>query len=46
MKGWPNIDFHLLEQNPSIDTGTSENAPQTDFECMKRPAGNGHDIGE
>jgi len=45
MKGWPNVDLHLHEQSPAIDTGTSENAPPTDCECMKRPAGNGHDIG-
>ena len=45
MEGWPSVDLHLQEQSPAIDAGISENAPLTDCECMKRPAGYGTDIG-
>ena len=38
-------DYHLQETSPCIDTGTSENAPPTDFDGNIRPAGNGWDIG-
>jgi len=31
--------------SPAIDSGTSESAPSVDCECMKRPAGDGYDIG-
>jgi hypothetical protein len=42
---WPDVDLHLQENSSAIDSGTSENAPSVDCECMKRPAGNGYDIG-
>ena len=45
MNGWPDVNLHLEEQSPAIDTGTSENAPFVDCDCMIRPAGAGHDIG-
>lgn len=45
MNGWPDVNLHLDEHSPAIDTGTSENAPLVDCDCMIRPAGVGHDIG-
>jgi hypothetical protein len=45
MNGWPDVNLHLDEDSPAIDTGTSESAPLVDCECMMRPAGAGHDIG-
>ncbi len=40
-----NGDFHLKTGSPCIDSGTSNNAPTTDFEGTLRPQGNGFDIG-
>jgi hypothetical protein len=45
VNGWPDVDLHLDGQSTAIDAGTSEDAPMVDCECMKRPAGNGYDIG-
>jgi hypothetical protein len=45
MNGWPDVDLHLTEDSPAIDSGYSEDAPAIDCECMKRPAGEGCDIG-
>lgn len=39
------FDFHLLEGSQAVDAGSSEYAPEDDFECNKRPALNGFDIG-
>ncbi len=38
-------DYHLQSNSPCIDTGTSLNAPTTDFEGITRPQGAGFDIG-
>ncbi len=38
-------DYHLTATSQCIDTGTSEGAPQTDFDGNIRPFGNGWDIG-
>ncbi len=38
-------DFHLLTTSPAIDNGTAINAPNVDFDDVKRPVGNGYDIG-
>ena len=38
-------DYHLLNGSPCIDAGTSDNAPDTDFERHPRPQGSGYDIG-
>jgi predicted outer membrane repeat protein len=40
-----NADFHLQMSSPCIDTGTSENAPDTDIDGDSRPYGAGYDIG-
>jgi hypothetical protein len=40
-----NGDLHLREASLAIDAGTSDDAPLVDYDCMIRPAGNGHDIG-
>lgn len=40
-----NNDFHLTSSSPCIDAGTSENAPNHDFEGDVRPQGSGYDIG-
>jgi len=38
-------DYHLRVQSPSIDSGTSEGAPDDDIEDTKRPDGAGFDMG-
>jgi hypothetical protein len=38
-------DFHLLEGSPAIDSGSSVNAPDFDFDGNPRPQGAGYDIG-
>ena len=38
-------DFHLREGSPAIDAGSSDNAPDNDFEGNPRPKGSGYDIG-
>jgi hypothetical protein len=38
-------DFHLQVGSPAIDTGSSLNAPVTDFDGNSRPQGAGYDIG-
>lgn len=40
-----NDDYHLGAGSPCIDTGTSEGAPETDFEGDPRPWGAGYDMG-
>ena len=40
-----NNDYHLKQNSPCIDAGTSENAPLFDFDGNARPNGNGYDIG-
>ncbi len=40
-----NGDYHLAEDSPCIDTGTSSAAPDTDIEGNPRPQGAGHDMG-
>ncbi len=40
-----NSDFHLTQNSPCIDAGTSNNAPDFDFEETSRPQGSGFDIG-
>lgn len=38
-------DFHLQAGSPAIDSGTSTNAPGSDFDGTSRPQDSGHDIG-
>jgi hypothetical protein len=38
-------DYHLTAGSPSIDAGTSDDAPGTDIEGTTRPQGNGYDMG-
>jgi parallel beta-helix repeat protein len=38
-------DFHLPDGSPAIDVGTSQFAPDIDFEGTARPSGSGYDIG-
>lgn len=38
-------DFHLQEDSPAIDNGSSVDAPNDDFEGNPRPQGDGYDIG-
>ena len=38
-------DYHLQSNSPCIDTGTSTNAPATDFDGVTRPQGAGFDMG-
>ncbi|MCP4711916.1 MAG: BACON domain-containing protein, partial [Planctomycetes bacterium] len=38
-------DFHLKENSPAIDTGSSTNAPSDDYDGNSRPRGSGYDIG-
>ncbi len=38
-------DYHLQEISPCIDSGTSQDAPSTDFDGNSRPVGNGWDMG-
>ena len=38
-------DFHISENSPCIDAGTSDDAPDTDIDGDKRPEGEGIDIG-
>ncbi len=40
-----NGGYHLQPASPCIDAGTSEGAPDTDFEGDTRPQGAGYDIG-
>ena len=40
-----NGDYHLSQNSPCIDTGTSDDAPDTDIEGNPRPRGAGHDMG-
>jgi hypothetical protein len=40
-----NGDLHLIGTSPAIDAGISDDAPLVDYDCMVRPAGDGHDIG-
>ncbi|MFZ5563722.1 MAG: choice-of-anchor Q domain-containing protein, partial [Thermodesulfobacteriota bacterium] len=39
------FDYHLTQDSPCIDAGTSEGAPDSDFEGDARPSGAGFDIG-
>lgn len=38
-------DFHLNQNSPCIDSGTSDGAPDTDIEGNYRPQDSGHDMG-
>jgi len=38
-------DFHLREDSPAIDSGSSIDAPSDDFDGNPRPQGAGYDIG-
>jgi hypothetical protein len=38
-------DFHLQENSPAIDAGSSVNAPSDDYDGTSRPQGSGYDIG-
>lgn len=38
-------DYHLSQNSPAIDAGTSSNAPGQDLAGTTRPQGNGFDIG-
>jgi len=38
-------DFHLQEDSPAIDRGSSVNAPASDFDGDSRPSGTGYDFG-
>lgn len=38
-------DFHILPPSAAIDSGSSEGAPDRDFEGQPRPYGSGTDIG-
>jgi hypothetical protein len=38
-------DFHLQEDSPAIDSGSSIDAPRDDFDGTPRPRGVGYDIG-
>lgn len=40
-----NADFHLKKISPSIDKGSSFEAPDIDFDGNPRPSGAGYDIG-
>lgn len=42
---YTNFDFHLKEGSELIDSGSLENAPETDLEGVFRPQGSGVDIG-
>jgi hypothetical protein len=41
----PNADFHLQQNSPAIDSGSSIGAPANDYEGNTRPRGSGYDIG-
>ena len=38
-------DFHLLPGSPALDSGSSDGAPDRDFDGTLRPQGTGYDIG-
>ena len=38
-------DYHLSSASPCIDTGTSNGAPNTDYDGVTRPQGQGYDVG-
>jgi len=38
-------DFHLREDSPAIDSGSSIDAPSDDFDGNPRPQGAGYDVG-
>ncbi len=38
-------DFHLRENSPAIDSGSSIDAPSDDFDENSRPQGTGYDLG-
>ncbi len=40
-----NSDFHLGSNSPAINSGSSLNAPNEDFDSVKRPQGSGYDMG-
>jgi hypothetical protein len=42
---WVGGDYHLQPDSPCIDSGTSQNAPDTDLDGVSRPLGAGYDMG-
>ena len=42
---WTTGDYHLLDNAPAVDAGTSLLAPTVDLENRPRPSGEGFDIG-
>ncbi|WP_128804317.1 MULTISPECIES: right-handed parallel beta-helix repeat-containing protein [unclassified Streptomyces] len=38
-------DYHLTADSPCVNAGTDEGAPDTDFDGVRRPQGDGRDIG-
>ncbi len=38
-------DYHLVEESPAVDSGTSVGAPSDDLDGVERPLGGGYDIG-
>lgn len=40
-----NGDFHLQMNSPAIDSGSADEAPDSDFSGTSRPKGSGHDMG-
>jgi parallel beta-helix repeat protein len=38
-------DFHIQENSPAVDAGSSSGAPSDDYEGNGRPQGSGYDIG-
>ncbi|NIM17494.1 MAG: DUF1565 domain-containing protein, partial [Candidatus Aminicenantes bacterium] len=41
----PGADFHLQQNSPAIDSGSSTGAPANDHDGNTRPQGSGYDIG-
>jgi parallel beta-helix repeat protein len=39
------FDFHLRKESPAVDTGSTDQAPENDFDGNPRPWGSGIDIG-
>ncbi len=39
------LDFHLQNSSPAINAGSSESAPEKDYDGINRPQGKGYDLG-